>query len=425
MIPNLTQEAISRIFGSARDKGLVREEDTSLIFQDLDLLCKRTDLLRSVFPAGTLHAIAMKANPLVRILEILNDNELGVEVASFGELGIALKTGYPPEKIVFDSPAKTLQEIAFALEAGVHINIDSLTELDRVAQLKKTIRSKSTVGIRINPQVGIGSIAESSVAGEYSKFGIPFKTKKDELTAAFDKYEWLNGVHLHVGSQGCPMEMLIRGIGVLYEFALSVNRKHGMDRIRLFDIGGGLPISYHQDKTPVSMAAYAAAIREHFPLLFSDHFSLITEFGRWAHVNAGWTVSRVEYVKKDPGINTLMLHAGADLFLRECLLPGTWPHEYSVMDPDGKLRSGKDPVPYNLAGPLCFSGDIIAKSVTLPRVEEGDLLAIHDTGGYTLSMWSRYNSRQIPRVIGYRQEGSFFEILRERETVEELYNFWK
>jgi diaminopimelate decarboxylase len=118
-----------------------------------------------------------------------------------------------------------------------------------------------------------------------------------------------------------------------------------------------------------------------------------------------------------------MLHVGADLFVRECLNPLNWQHEYSVFDRFGNLKDGTDDHPWNLAGPLCFSGDIIAKGISLPKVEEGDFIVVHDTGGYTFSMWSRYNSRQTPRILGYR--GEQFEILKERESLEELQRFWE
>jgi diaminopimelate decarboxylase len=221
------------------------------------------------------------------------------------------------------------------------------------------------------------------------------------------------------------MELLLNGIGVLYDLVNEVNEQRKaleQQPISIFDIGGGFPISYRKDEIPVSMEEYEKAIKNGYPLLFTPHFSLLTEFGRWVYVNAGWTVSRVEYVKHDPGISTLMIHAGADLFLRECLNPISWPHEYSVFDKSGNLKSGSDIIPYNLAGPLCFSGDILARNITLPVVEEGDYLVIHDTGGYTYSMWSRYNSRQTPRIIGYR--GDEFEILRERESYDDVAGFW-
>jgi len=150
----------------------------------------------------------------------------------------------------------------------------------------------------------------------------------------------------------------------------------------------------------------------------------MTEFGRWAYTNSGWTVSRVEYVKQDPGINTAMIHVGADLFLRECLNQKDWSHEYTVLDRNGQIKTGFAANPWNLAGPLCFSGDIMAKGLSLPEVHEGDYVVIHDTGGYTFSMWSRFNSRFIPRILGYYFDGEKFVPLKEREEIEDLIRFW-
>ena len=159
-------------------------------------------------------------------------------------------------------------------------------------------------------------------------------------------------------------------------------------------------------------------------MLFNpSRFKIITEFGRWVFTNAGWTVSRVEYVKHDPAVNTAMIHTGADLFVRECLNPHDWHHEYSVFNRNCVQRTGLDDLPWNLAGPLCFSGDIIAKDQPLPVVSPGDFIVVHDTGGYTFSMWSRYNSRQMPRILGYSEQG--FMILKERESTDDVCRFWE
>ena len=118
-----------------------------------------------------------------------------------------------------------------------------------------------------------------------------------------------------------------------------------------------------------------------------------------------------------------MSHLGADFMLRECYNPQDWHHEIGVMDANGKLKSPDKKEKYFIAGPLCFAGDIIGHDLELPEVKEGDYLIIHDVGGYTLSMWSRYNSRQVPKVIGY--EGKKIEILKKRERIPEVVDFWK
>lgn len=421
MRTRLSATEIAEALRKAFQKGLLRPEDTLAIFYDLAFLEERIHILQESFPRHTIHGVATKTNPIYKILIKLREMGAGAEVASFGELKMAESAGYSPSVIVYDSPVKTVDELEYAIKKGIHINIDSLAELSRIAEIKKSVTSAGTSGIRINPQVGTGSIAESSVAGEYSKFGVPIKFRRDELLKAFDQNPWLNGVHLHVGSQGCAPQMLIDGIGILYDLVTEVNSKHP-GQINFFDIGGGLPVAYLHDHKPLSMEEYTGKLKKAFPALFTNAFTLITEFGRWVHVNSGWTLSRIEYVKNDGGIRTAMIHAGADLFLRECLNPVDWKHEYSVTDPNGNLKDGKLS-PCHLAGPLCFSGDMLAKDVMLPGIEEGDFLIVHDSGGYTFSMWSRYNSRFTPRIIGYRDND--FEILKERETEEEMMNFWK
>ena len=479
MIENIPRNTISAIFSQALHEGLIREEDTAVLFHDFNYLASRIAYLKSCFPSDTLHGLAIKSNPLLRILEFTRTMGTCVEAATVGEVTLAMRTGYSPNQVIFDSPVKTEADLRFALELGVHMNCDNLTELNRVDSLLKNITSNSTIGIRINPQIGVGAILESSVAGKYSKFGVPVNTMRRELEDAFANYPWLTGVHLHVGSQGCAMEMLVNGVGVLYDFVCEVNQKRtakGEQPVAIFDIGGGLPISYSYQQRPPRMEDYVAALRERAPGLFANSghraqgaglraqgtesssprhhgtttprdigtiaprdnittvprqngetgevsWRLITEFGRWVFVNSGFTVSRVEYVKRDPGINTAMIHVGADLFVRECLNPTDWKHEYSILDSQGKLKKGLDDQPYNIAGPLCFAGDILAKGIPLPKVEEGDWLVIHDTGGYTFSMWSRYNSRQTPRILGWF-EGTF-SVLKERESLEDLVGFWE
>ncbi|MBC8314409.1 MAG: diaminopimelate decarboxylase [Bacteroidales bacterium] len=442
---NISRHQISDIVQQALKEGLVREEDTAILFQDLGYLKSRISDLISLFPPDTLHGLAIKTNPLAKILEFTRSLGVGAEAATVGEINLSLQAGFSPDKIVFDSPVKTISDLQFALKKGIHLNCDNLSELKRVNILLKEVDSSSTIGIRINPQVGFGTILESSVAGDYSKFGVPIQTNRNELTEAFLTYPWLTGVHLHVGSQGCSVEMLVEGVGILYDFALEINEQrtaNGEQPITIFDIGGGLPVSYRYDHDPPRMENYVEALKVRAPGLFGgkeawrhggmemnkrtsgqeDKWGLITEFGRWVFVNSGFTISRVEYVKRDPGINTAMIHVGADLFVRECLNPTDWMHEYSVLDKEGNLKEGKDEHPYNLAGPLCFAGDIVAKHVILPKVEEGDYIIIHDTGGYTFSMWSRYNSRQTPRILGIRD--GVFSVLKERESFEEIARFW-
>jgi len=402
-------------------------EQTAVLFYDLSFIEERINHLKEVFPETTLHAIAAKANPLIKILSRIKDIGVGLEVASLPELFLAEKAGFAPGNIVFDSPCKTREEIEYALQSGIYINADSFAELDRIGEILKTRDSESRIGLRINPQVGTGSIKSTSVAGTISKFGIPLNENRQEIIDYYLKYKWLKGIHVHIGSQGCPVPLLIEGIRKVLDLALEINARLASESkslISVFDIGGGLPVSYYADKEPVTMLQYHSLLKETCPQLFSGEFRLITEFGRYIYANSGWVAARVEYVKREPGYNIIITHVGADLFLRKCYNPGDWHHEISITDKYGNLKSGTDTNKYIVAGPLCFAGDVLATDLDLPVVVEGDYILIHDAGAYTLSMWSRYNSRQMPKVIGYHSENDTFEILKEREKPDDLINFW-
>jgi diaminopimelate decarboxylase len=408
---------------------LINDNDTSIIFYDLAFISDRIDNIKKLFPSNTLHAIAVKANPLIKILSLIRKADVGLEVASLPELYLAEKVGFSPDKIVFDSPSKTKMELETALKLGVYINADSFEELDRIGEILKRLNSKSKIGVRVNPQVGRGSIISTSVADSISKFGIPINENIGKLKEYYLKYSWLNGMHVHIGSQGCPVSLIIEGINKVMELVEDINEtltKYSLNRrIDVFDIGGGLAVSYDEKIKPILMNEYKKLLQNKFPNLFTSQYKMITEFGRYFHANTGWAVSKVEYVKREINYSIIMTHLGADLFLRKCYNPNDWHHQITVLDRYGNIKTGIDKNKYIVAGPLCFAGDVIAKDLELPVVEEGDYILIHDVGAYTLSMWSRYNSRQIPKVIGYWNTNESFEVLKDRERKEDLFEFWK
>ncbi|OFX87437.1 MAG: hypothetical protein A2W99_07070 [Bacteroidetes bacterium GWF2_33_16] len=402
--------------------GLIEtDQDSTIIFYDFDLLLSKTKALISAFPENTLHTIAIKANPLVKILEKIKSLGLGVEAASEGELFLAEKIGFHPSQTVFDSPAKTRNELLYAISSNINVNADSFMELERIAELKEKINSSSRIGLRINPQIGYGTIAATSVAGDYSKFGVPIKEFRTEIIESFKTYNWLSGIHIHIGSQGCSMQMLLSGFEESLKLIKEIQEQSGRN-VEFIDIGGGLPTSYHHNQSPPDIIEYGAKIQELIQKYKLEHLQLITEFGRYLHANSGYTISKVEYVKHYKESNTLIIHAGADLFLRECLNPGQWYHEFTLLDLNGEIKSGSKSIKYHIAGPLCFAGDIVARDIELPKADEGDYVVIHDTGAYTFGMWSKYVSRMFPKVI--MKTGKTFEIIRNREKPKDMYFFW-
>jgi diaminopimelate decarboxylase len=256
------------------------------------------------------------------------------------------------------------------------------------------------------------------VGDKYSKFGVPLRENENRIVDCYNKYEWLNGIHYHIGSQGNTLEQLVSPACEVINLLKKIQRS-----LSWIDIGGGLPVNYSENDHAPSYADYYNLLQRNCPSLLSGSYKIITEFGRSIHANAGWTASRVEYVKKYSGTITVIIHVGADLFMRRIYHPEHWHHDLSVVDKNGHIKSGpKQKV--TIAGPLCFNGDIITRDIELPVIEEGDYIIIHDSGGYTLSLWSRHTSRLLPRVLGYTNNGVNFKLLKNEETLDDLYTFW-
>jgi diaminopimelate decarboxylase len=388
-------------------------------------LTERLHQVTNAFPANSLHTVAIKANPLLAVLRHVRKRGFAVEAASMGEIQLALEAGFAEEQIIFDSPVKTEAELRFALHNGMPVNVDNYHELARIAAIRKNT-CQSAIGLRVNPQVGAGSIPTTSVAASYSKFGIPIKEQNEHLLQAFRQYPWLCGVHLHIGSQGCSINQLLQGIDTVLHF---LSQWRGTfpelpNQLRFLDIGGGLPVSYQFNETPPNMQEYATQVVQLLEKHQWQHLQLITEFGRYYHVNSGFSISKVEYVKAYTQPQTAMIHLGADYFVRECLNPESWYHEVSVLDNQGVRKLPTPSATYNLAGPLCFAGDIVVRNRELPKMHPEDYVVIHDTGGYTFAMYSRYISRQMPPIVDVDSNGEL-SLLRPGETAAQTVLFWE
>ncbi|HKG45852.1 MAG TPA: hypothetical protein VKB02_03940 [Pyrinomonadaceae bacterium] len=412
---------MSATLSRAIAQGAIGNSGDAVVFYNLSRLDDMLDSLRASFPPNALHTVAVKANPIVEVLRRIQRAGYGAEVASIGELHLALAAGFPAEAIVFDSPVKTRAELEIALKLGITINANSLRELDRINTLYSALGSRSQVGVRINPETGMGGIVATSVAVERSKFGVSLRESRAALHRAFSEYPWLRGLHLHIGSQGTSREQLLHGAGAVYDFFGELRERVG---IRFFNIGGGLPVKYKGADTPIQFSDYATLLRERCPALFAPEVVLVTEFGRALHATCGWVATKVEYVIEHDYGATLIVHVGADMFLRKAYRPDDWHHDISVCDPRGELHTGSERE-FSVAGPLCFAGDYLNRSVWLPaNVSEGDYIIVHDSGAYTFSMWSLYNSRQFPAVIGYNEADGSFHCLRPRQSLEQIVDFW-
>lgn len=417
----ISAERCAEIFQAAQDAGMIDEVTPSVIVHDLARMRRRIEVLNDEFPQGTLHALAIKANPLVSVLGEAVSCGMGLEAAGMEEVHLAIAAGCPAEKIVFDSPAKTVGDIREALDLGVLINANSLDELDRIEAALESKPSNSSIGLRVNPELGSGSIEHTSVASQTSKFGVLLGSSRERIVDEFVQRKWLTGLHVHIGSQGCSLQMLIDAAVLIQQLRTEIESRSGR-RLAYVDIGGGMPTVYRSDQSSFSPQEYVQQLRAAAPDLMDGSVRLVTEFGRAIQAGCGVTLTRVEYVRPEQSI--AVVHVGADFLLRPVYASDDWQHEFFVLSADGRVKT-EPAQPLTIAGPLCFSGDIIGRDVPLPPVEEGDWLVVRDTGAYTLSMWSRHCSRSMPRVIGYDDQNSTrVRLLRESESPQSMVRFW-
>ena len=379
-----------------------------------------------------MNALAVKANPVRGILSRGRDAGFGAECASFPEAIHSLSLNFKPRTVIYDTPCKPLDELVIMIDKGCYLNLDNLDEVEKVNMILKSkghtggeATYAKQFGVRLNPVVGGGSIASTSTATEASKFGLQLTDEtKETLFKLYGENEWLQGVHVHIGSQGCALKMLVTGAKRAVDFALETNARLGRFQIQVMDIGGGLPTLYDGVNEAYSYKDYVTELNAQVPELFSSGFTILTEFGRSMFVKSGITLSRVETVKTWCNQRIAVVHIGANQFLRTAYLPNQWKHSFSVFDSNGKPKDDAPLLVHDIAGPMCFSGDFLAQGILLPEIEAGDILVIHDTGGYTVSMYSKYNSRRASAIYAYEGSDQTLSVLKTRETCEETLAFW-
>ncbi|MFE3633045.1 diaminopimelate decarboxylase [Streptomyces sp. NPDC059168] len=414
----------------AVEQGLLGPDAAVVGLLDVTGIRESAAALRAAFDAvaapGTpvLHAFAVKACPLVPVLRLLHAEGIGAEVASPGELALARAAGLPHRDTVLDSPAKTPAELREALALGVAVNADNPQELERLDSLVGADAVRSPLGIRVNPQIGGGSIGATSTATETSKFGVALRDEgaREWVVRAYADRPWLTRLHAHTGSQGIPLPLLARGVAETYALAEEINARIGRRQIDTLDIGGGLPVNFDAEATAPTYAEYARTLRQEVPGLFDGRYGIVTEFGRSLLAKHGTVVARVEYAKSSGGRRIAVTHAGVQVATRTVYAPGAWPLRIAAYDAKGRPKPGPE-VTQDVAGPACFSGDLLAEGRALPLLEQGDYAAALDTGAYYFAHHYAYNSLARPGIYGFVPDGSggvALATVREPQTVAEV-----
>ncbi|MEU6670173.1 diaminopimelate decarboxylase [Streptomyces sp. NPDC046727] len=415
---------------AAVERGLLGPDAAVVGLLDVTGIQESAAALRSAFEAVTapgtpvLHAFAVKATPLVPVVRLLHEAGIGAEVASPGELALARAAGVPPARTVLDSPAKTPAELREALALGIAVNADNPQELDRLDAAIGSAPTRSPLGLRVNPQIGAGTIGATSTATRTSKFGVALRDEgaRAWVVRAYAARPWLTRLHAHTGSQGIPLPLLAQGVAEVYALAEEINAAVGRRQVDTIDIGGGLPVNVTSEETAPSYARYARLLAAQVPGLFDGRYGLVTEFGRSLMAKNGTVVARVEYTKSAGGRRIAVTHAGVQVAARTVYMPGAWPLRIAAYDAEGRPKTGPETV-QDVAGPACFSGDLLAEGRALPLLEQGDYAAALDTGAYYFAHHYAYNSLARPGIHGFAPDGAggiAFAVVREPQTVAEV-----
>jgi len=362
---------------------------------------------KSFSDIDTTICFAVKSCSNIAILKLLSNMGSGADIVSGGELYRALTAGIDPKKIVYAGVGKTAEEIEYALKSDILMfNVESGQELHLIDEIAGRLNITAKVAIRVNPDIDPKTHPYISTGLKNSKFGIPIEKVADEYAYArdLDNVQPV-GVHCHIGSQIADVEPFKEAAEKMVSLTKSL-KKDGIN-IEYLDMGGGLGISYDNEKPPTP-DTYADVIKN---AMKGTDLKLILEPGRNIAGNAGALVTKVVYTKLGAGGHFTVADAAMNDLSRPSLY-GSYHEILPVDEHDSEKRES------SLVGPICESGDFLAKDRLLPDVRQDDLIAVMSAGAYGFTMSSNYNTR--PRVPEILVDNNKYYIIRRRETLQDL-----
>ena len=365
------------------------------------------DYQRALGSRDHLICYAVKSNSNIAVLQTLAKLGAGFDIVSVGELERVLMAGGDPAKVVYSGVAKTAEEMRRALEVGIHcFNVESESELKLLNKTAAETNQLAPVSLRVNPDVDAKTHPYISTGLKENKFGIDI-SRAQEVYQQAAQMENISvvGVDCHIGSQLTDITPFIEAMEHLLVLVdrlaeIGIKLKH-------IDIGGGLGVRYQNETVP-SLASYMQALE---PLLKDRSETLVMEPGRSITANAGILITQVQVIKKNGDKNFAIVDAAMNDMLRPALYDA-WMDINAV-----EVITDSEEADYDVVGPVCETGDFLAKDRTL-AITEGDYLYLSSAGAYGFTMSSNYNSR--PRVAEVMVDGNQTHLIRARETIEDL-----
>lgn len=377
------------------------------VYSQAAILGNFSRLKKSLERLPNLICYSVKANSNLSILRLLRQAGAGFDVVSGGELERALRAGADAGQIVFSGVGKTKAEIDAGLGAGIGMfNVESAGELELIARRSSALSLPARIAIRVNPEVEARTHPYISTGQSIHKFGVP-KEEVLELyrRAAGSPYVKIHGVACHIGSQILEVGPFLEALDEILALAGEL-RAAGL-AIECLDLGGGYGIRYANEE-PLDFDALERGVEER---LRGTGYRLIVEPGRALVGNAGLLLARVLYVKRNQQKNFIVVDAGMNDLIRPTLY-GSYHEIVPVCEP------GRETFEADVVGPLCETGDFLARGRTMPEVAPGQLLAVLNAGAYGFALSSNYNTRPRPAEVLVR--GGEAELIRRRESLDDL-----
>ena len=384
---------------------IVEEFQTPFYLYNEEIILKKINFLKNLkLNINHKFHFAVKANPNLAILNILRKNNLGAEVVSSGELFKSLKAGFEPKDIIFDGPGKTEFDLKYAITQRIQsINIENLDEISIINDYSISKGLRTSIGIRINPDIDGDTLEKITTGKSGGKFGISV----DQVN--FDDIKKLPGIQLnclsvHIGSQIIDHTKLIEAYRNLVSLADELNSK-GFE-INSLDFGGGFAVLDHANDQ-LDFNKWKVELEN---LLSDRNYKIIFEPGRFIIADSAELITKVLFIKKSGN----KLIAIVDSSFSEYIRPALYDITPLIQTSDFKKREMK----YDIAGGICESTDFFIKDVNLPELKKGDIIRFLNVGAYGSSMASTYNSRPRPLEILFNKQE--YRVIRSRDTLEDL-----
>jgi diaminopimelate decarboxylase len=352
------------------------------------------------------------------LAQLFNEEGLGLDVVSAGEMSIARSAGFPMDRVYFPGNNKSAEELKLALEWGVgRIVVDNLQELSLLGEIAKERGDIPDILLRLSPGVDPHTHKYIITGNLDSKFGVPMAHAEEALTTAMAMPQLkLRGLHCHIGSQIAEFEPFQQAIDIILGFAAEMKKKHGFE-MKEISVGGGFAVQYTLDSPAPPIADYAEAITSTLikgcQKLGLAQPSFIIEPGRSVVGRSGVALYTVGVVKDIPGVRR---YVSVDGGMADNIRPALYGARHEAVVANKMVEKETDKV--TVAGKFCESGDIIIKDVMLPPLAAGDILAVADGGAYCLPLESNYNASLKPAVVLVKEGKA--RLIRRRESFDDL-----